>query len=1307
MDAAIFERLQKNQQDFFQQMFDQQEKKYQAREEALLKRIENLEQKKSFPAVQFSEPPKKRPESYYENKYEDNLPQASPAVNFGSEAQQRALQQIPPPVNTNKQSNAKNKKKKKKNQKKNQKRNQQKRKKYFEKKNSAKLVGHKLYEDKDGHFLLDNGTDEPIVVTDKNDIEDPIDREFYVLLSAQEEEKKEVKSQSERKKPTTVDEYYNWLRECLELYGLNANKFEYEVNTKTKTIVVSSPYRVASDEINAFKKLNAEFAEEKKERVYKFKFSDIPNPDTIDIFSAHEDNRKRGMYYRLNNIDINNLGNVQTRTRLINEILRAKQDALTRGFPGYKMKYSFFIEITRFKKTEEEGKEKRAKKYNRDIIKISTGISELDFQNPDFEKFISEIKKKVQGFYEGTNVIKQQLHIVPAPIGGCFTQANFSHPFKCTNLGDKKLKNPKSDNNNCGFYCFREEINLKLGRRITKQLCNVWRKEYHILPNAMMPINALITWAKDKLNLDIGVMNQSEEFFGAQGKDANVLLVDKHYIRIENITRRTCENCGVEGIREIHDRGSCIRRNLLMDNKRTGKKYVIPKRLRTREFDNKEGDEKSSKSSPSGKSEMDYTIHYDIETFKLPNGKQEPNALGCAYRDYETKEIIYRVFTGEDCMEKFVRLLTNELWYIRWINAFNGAKFDHLPLIEAEMKVNNVCLSSINPLKTPSGIISAKIANKLIFTKKDPEGKMTSKKIVDLSRHLLGTLKANLESFKCKVQKGEFDYDKNRAWPELPLKDQTDLLNYLKADVLGLLELSEKYHDVLVSTFNTSWVHWPTTSTLTYNLWMHHLQERLNEKILHLPTSREYEFIRKAIIGGRTSVHRKFFKSLDYDKIMEKVRDESLPFENRLTLKDFNSVDDYLVDLDVSSLYPFAMCNPMPTGEPYEVKGEEECKKEFESGRLGIFKVTYVSNKKLLIPPFARKEDGKNIWDLNDGEQALTSIDIQTSMNLGYKFKFHEGLVWPTSEEIFTTYLKMIYKMKEEAEKDSPAYFLAKLMSNALYGKTLQKPNFTKHIFLSDAKQWNDIFPKYYIDSIDSESFEDWIVSVTVKDQELRDKQISKPYHVGCFILAYTRKIMMDYFMKLNPNNDIDLQFYYTDTDSIQVHARVVKASGIDFTTKGLGNLANELNGNGKIIKGIWIAPKMYMLQYIYYDKELDKVLFKEKIVGKGVKKILTEELVIKKNPKTAKKELVVEKVGKIPLSQDDFEAMQEGKTVEVTNKDVFKRHIYKLNKTEKENDMSYFSVSIHDMKKSINSTPYEGRIFNEDGNSVPMGYRY
>jgi hypothetical protein len=81
---------------------------------------------------------------------------------------------------------------------------------------------------------------------------------------------------------------------------------------------------------------------------------------------------------------------------------------------------------------------------------------------------------------------------------------------------------------------------------------------------------------------------------------------------------------------------------------------------------------------------------------------------------------------------------------------------------------------------------------------------------------------------------------------------------------------------------------------------------------------------------------------------------------------------------------------------------------------------------------------------------------------------------------------------------------------------------------------------------------------------------------------------MLEYLQKTNPYFDsplLDKQFenspYYTDTDSIQIHCKNLTHLSLN---KEIGGISDDLGENCKIL---WIAPKLYFLEYVEKSGEI------------------------------------------------------------------------------------------------------------------------
>jgi hypothetical protein len=229
-------------------------------------------------------------------------------------------------------------------------------------------------------------------------------------------------------------------------------------------------------------------------------------------------------------------------------------------------------------------------------------------------------------------------------------------------------------------------------------------------------------------------------------------------------------------------------------------------------------------------------------------------------------------------MEQFINhLLTYKSATKVYINAFNGAKFDHYEFVKKlntlykdqttdEYKLNQLVLNNGSILKATVGNIEC----------------------FDISKHITGSLKQNLQELNCTIQKGEFDYDLGDDWEKMSQEHQEDCIQYLRGDVLGLKELTERLNKECFENFSVNLYKYLSTSQLTYSIWVNRLYAQKKNPIYLQNPVRE-KFFRESIYGGRTYKYKNNFISKQRDDYMKGV-------------VNFEDIDDFLIDADVNSL---------------------------------------------------------------------------------------------------------------------------------------------------------------------------------------------------------------------------------------------------------------------------------------------------------------------------------------------------------------------------------------------------------------------
>lgn len=855
-------------------------------------------------------------------------------------------------------------------------------------------------------------------------------------------------------------------------------------------------------------------------------------------------------------------------------------------------------EVEGLSDAEENELQKYQDKYkNENLQKVSIKAFELTPLN--YKELFEEIKNAIAPPDSDSYFLIKEIDIkfIKPIVAGCYTCKGHGKNFKFNNL---TLHNPYSTNNNCFFRIIEEHLDFKPN----KVKCNEIRAEFGIKENEMISIQDGYKIAKKYTTKTITfITNDMKVLYGDDNGEIKVFCLDNHYMSLVGETKK-CNKCGQLFMKEHKCNGK------VMNFYNSKIKRLIEKVEQT---------DKGLLNSE--------ILHYDIETQYMNLTHQHiPYIVGYCYYD-NNKKLVYDEFTGDNCMTDFYKFLGSDtVKHIKYVNAYNGSGYDHYYLFREKItgneKVGRFILNNGN-------ILSAKIHGK---------------RLIDLCRHLTGSLDSNLKQNGCSIAKGKIDHNLSLRWEDTDDERKQQVREYLRCDVLGLCELYEKVNEPIYNKFKINLCEKLTTSSNAFDIWRDNF---LKDKIFLLDAEKDVN-VRQAIYGARCYKNKNRFTSSEYEKVMS----GELFYE---------SVFDYIFDADVVSLYPTAMSR-----YPYPV-GKEKVTNIYRSDKLGIYKITYKAPKNLLNPILPRKEDKKLVWDLNDGSGWYSSVDIENAKSKGYIITVITGYYWEESGFIFKDYIEDFYKMKQNAKKGTPAYNTAKLYLNGLYGKMLQRPNHSKDIIIKSAQEFWTLLNKNIIQEMSSVG-NTWLVKYLPKPEFVTASGAEKPTQLGVFILAYSRKIMSEHYDKCG--NTMDRLPYYYDTDSLNIHSSCLDKVKID---KSLGGIDDDVGG--KVIKAIYIAPKMYAFQYITPDNKI-KYHFR----GKGV--------------------------SNDALAWEDFELMDKGQ-----KKDFYREfQIKKINmkKTGKEKDYDHFShkhIFKEDTKKTINQNIWKGRQFIDENNSVPYGF--
>jgi len=399
-------------------------------------------------------------------------------------------------------------------------------------------------------------------------------------------------------------------------------------------------------------------------------------------------------------------------------------------------------------------------------------------------------------------------------------------------------------------------------------------------------------------------------------------------------------------------------------------------------------------------------------------------------------------------------------------------------------------------------------------------------------------------------------------------------------------EVLNAYHRALL-LFNTSIYEITNTNITTYysisdfsdKLWKDSIL--LKNYIINLPfhhpadKNSNLDPIMKSLYGPRVGVYTHKFKSklhqITYDKVLQS--------------------NDYLLTLDINSSYGAAMCGTSfmqadyPYGIPYVCKDRKQAEKEFNDKKLGFYYVSMTPPTDLYIAPIPSKisEHSTAIdWNLNPRTAYYTSVDIEDAIKYNYKVEFlDDAVIYPQKFNPFREHIEKWFEIKRTTKSPLMRY-LAKCIINHIYGKLLNKKIYKQSTIINTVEELQKLQNNPNIEMIDEDfmELEDGKEIHTFLDKT--HKVNFTPYHLGAFILAYSRRLMNFYLEKINAFKSQVV--HYIDTDSLRIHVKDFEPLK-EYINPNMGHLKYDVEG--LIFIAINRGPKSYSYQYIKSSNEI------------------------------------------------------------------------------------------------------------------------
>ena len=292
-------------------------------------------------------------------------------------------------------------------------------------------------------------------------------------------------------------------------------------------------------------------------------------------------------------------------------------------------------------------------------------------------------------------------------------------------------------------------------------------------------------------------------------------------------------------------------------------------------------------------------------------------------------------------------------------------------------------------------------------------------------------------------------------------------------------------------------------------------------------------------------------------------------------IDEYGNYKDYLICIDMNSLYPSAMfaCG-FPVGKPELVP-----KSELESGDwvnyphyLGEFEIT-IPNIRYAIHPY-KTEKGTLTYPSNQTViDVYNDVDVREMIKDGYTVKMRKGIYWKKSSKIFSELVNMIfnkrneYKSKNPDDADYNKEYICKILLNSMFGKFNETIKSLVRFFSGDEEEVKKIINKKC--RLTRMANMQYRINETLKVP-----RISKPTYIAGYITAYSRAICNEIFRKVGPEN-----VAYSDTDSLYIkHSDFIK-SGLNCSN-GLCGFKNDYGDGVMITKARFLDIKRCYFEF-------------------------------------------------------------------------------------------------------------------------------
>ena len=454
----------------------------------------------------------------------------------------------------------------------------------------------------------------------------------------------------------------------------------------------------------------------------------------------------------------------------------------------------------------------------------------------------------------------------------------------------------------------------------------------------------------------------------------------------------------------------------------------------------------------------------------------------------------------------------NDNNYYQKIFAHNGGGFDWVHLFSWFFIDSDLDKTKVEIVLTGSSIIFASI-NQFENTINFCDTLLTLKSSLD---KLCDVFKPDAPKLK------DFPIDKIE---QLFRDDKTFVLKYLDNDCISLLQIMHKFMALIEIDF------FPLT-VASLGLYVFKKDFFPEDLKIYKPSPIHDEFITDSYAGGRVECFRQGKHKQVYT-------------------------------YDINSLYPYIMsfCQ-IPICKPSQTKS-------FLPNRTGFYRITFKQTNKTLPPVLWNRTAKQGLVFVYEGKGVFSNHEIELALKVGCEIKFHFGIYYPETKQIFKPYVDHFYNLRKTFDSKHPMQLVAKYLLNSLYGKWGQKETTNKLVSMT---------PKEYLKELkDGKLITDYDTENNLYSLETTRPVPHRIIYIASIITALARCEIYKYI-----ESNID-NLIYCDTDCVHLTKPMSKNIG-----EKLGQMKKEQEG-----RSIHIGRKMYGI--------FDNKTKKEKITFKGL----------------------------------------------------------------------------------------------------------